>query len=89
MADACNAVQRNLYPKRDGTRFIKDYRNGDGRAYGDYMRQVSWPIPTDVPPIGQASALRSMLGLDGAPAAPPAGVGSLFPSDARGVVVPT
>ena len=56
MADACNAVQRNLYPKRDGTRFIKDYRNGDGRAYGDYMRQVSWPIPTDVPPIGQASA---------------------------------
>ena len=24
MADACNPVQRNLYPRRDGTRFTPD-----------------------------------------------------------------
>lgn len=57
MADACNPVQRNLYPRRDGTRFTPEYQTGHGGStYNDSLRKLSWSVPTDVTPIGQRSA---------------------------------
>ena len=38
MADAANAVQRNLYPRKDGTRYTSDYRNGSGVSYSESLR---------------------------------------------------
>jgi hypothetical protein len=57
MADAVNAGQRNLYPRRDGSRYSLEYRDGRGYSYVDQQRQLSWSVPTDVPAIGQHSAL--------------------------------
>ena len=56
MADAVNPVQRNLYPRKDGTRFTPEYRNGGGAKYNDSLSKLSWPVCTDVTPIGQKSA---------------------------------
>ena len=53
MADAANAAQRNLYPRHDGTRFTPDYRDGNGTSYDNQMHNLSWPVNTDVPQIGQ------------------------------------
>ena len=60
MADAANAGQRNLYARKDGTRFSGDYRDGKGRPYADSLRKLSWPVPSDVPSIGQESAVIQM-----------------------------
>lgn len=57
MADACNAVQRNLYHRPDGRRYAQDYRNGSGQDYKESLRKLSWPNPFDIPAIGQKSAV--------------------------------
>ena len=56
MADAVNAIQRNLYPRADGTRFTREYRDGRGVDYNESLRGLSWSINTDVTPIGQKSS---------------------------------
>ena len=43
MADACTAGQRNLYPRKDGTRFTWDYRDGRGMTYSESLKKLSWP----------------------------------------------
>jgi len=55
MADAVSAAQRNLYSRRDGSRFTGDYRDGNGTPYSEALRALSWPVSTDVPGIGQES----------------------------------
>jgi len=57
MADACNAVQRNIYPRHDGSRYAPFYRNGQGQNYSESLRKLSWPVPSDIPAIGQKSAV--------------------------------
>ena len=56
MADAVNAATRNLHP-RHSVRNGLEYRDGRGYSYTDQQTKLSWPIPTDVPSIGQASAM--------------------------------
>lgn len=57
MADAVNAGQRNIYPRHDGSRYAAGYRNGLGQEYSESLRKLSWPVPSDIPAIGQRSAV--------------------------------
>jgi len=57
MADAVAAAQRNLYPRKDGSRCAPEYRDGRGVPYAEALRSLSWPIATDVPSVGQRSAV--------------------------------
>ena len=56
MADACNAAQRKLYKRKDGSRFVGDYVDGRGIKYSETLRQLSWPVVSDVPGVGQKSS---------------------------------
>ena len=55
MADAVNAQQRNLYPRKDGSRYTMEYSNVRNN-YSEALRKLSWTNPVDVPAIGQESA---------------------------------
>lgn len=48
MADAVNPVQRNIYQRRDGTRYLMEYRHGDGMKYAKSLKGLSWPVKYDV-----------------------------------------
>jgi len=63
MADAVNASQRNVYPRNDGTRFTREYLNGQGITYDESLRDLSWPVCTNVPAIGQKSATTQLPNL--------------------------
>jgi tetratricopeptide (TPR) repeat protein len=58
MSDACNPVTRNQHsgitPSR---RYAYEYRNGSGQDYREAVRKLSWPIPSDIPAVGQKSAV--------------------------------
>ena len=51
MSDSVQAQQRNLYNED-----VKAYRDGAGTPYMEQLRQLSWPIPTDVPTHAQFSS---------------------------------
>jgi len=60
MADACQPMQRNLYQ----TKFAHlEYRNGQGIAYDEHLRSLSWSVSDDVP----AKAQKSVANLPFAP----------------------
>ena len=50
-----DSVTRMLFPRRVGSNFA-EYRDGNGLEYSEALRRLSWPVPTDVPAIGQKSA---------------------------------
>ena len=68
MADAANAVTRNLHP-RHSVRNAIEYRDGKGLSYSDQQAVLSWCNPVDIPAIGQPTGrtafpeLRQVRGL--------------------------
>lgn len=60
MADAVNAGQRNLYPRKDGSRYSLDYMDGAGLNYSGQQFKLSWGVSTDVPAIGQTSSMSKL-----------------------------
>ena len=54
MSDSCQPQQRNLYQ----TKFAHlEYRDGKGTSYKEQLRQLSWPVPDDVPTHAQRSSM--------------------------------
>ena len=58
MSDSCQPQQRNLYQLRFAH---LEYRNGLNTPYHEQLRQLSWPVPDDVPTHAQPSATTAMM----------------------------
>jgi len=54
MSDSVQPCQRNLYQEKFAH---LQYRDGRGVQYGEQLRELSWPIPSDVPEHTQPSKM--------------------------------